>query len=391
MPERPDNSLISARTIRQLDWVLLGAAFLLCVLGVLFVWSASFRLSEQTGDWRATSQPLRQIIWLGISAVVFVAIVAVPYTVFMRLSYACYIVGMGLLVGLLFMPTSSAIQHVFRWYRIGPFLFQPSEYMKVVLVMTLARYLMYRENYRTLPGLIGPFIVALVPMILILKEPDLGTALVFLPILFALLYTAGARRKHLIAIILIGVVSLPVLYYAPHVLEDYQRDRIIAFINPAGHAKDLQSGSYQVINSVIAVGSGGLAGKGWGKGTQNLFGFIPADQTDFIFAVYAEEWGFLGAGLLLFLYFLIFTCGLSIAKSTREPYGRLVAVGVVVMWAVQVFVNIGMTVQLMPVTGIPLPFMSYGGSSLLSSFIALGLLVNVGKNRIPVLADEDFK
>ena len=363
-PESPDNSILSARTVRQIDWLLLGAAAVLCILGVVFVWSASFRLSEQTGDWRATAQPLRQIMWLGISAVVFVVIVAVPYTVFMRLSYLFYVVGMALLVGVLFVPT---IQHVNRWYDLGVFLFQPSEYMKVVLVMALARYLMYRENYRTLPGLIGPFILALVPMILVLKEPDLGTALMFLPILFALLYTAGARRKHLIAIVLIGLASLPALYYAPNVLADYQRERLVAFINPAGHSANLQAGTHQVTNSVIAVGSGGLAGKGWGQGTQNLFGFIPADQTDFIFAVYAEEWGLLGAFFLLFLYFLIFTCGLSIAKSTREPYGRLVAVGVVVMWAVQVFINIGMTVQLMPVTGIPLPFMSYGGSSLLSS------------------------
>ena len=381
-----ENSLISARTLRQIDWVLLGAAALLCVLGVMFVWSASFRLSEQDGDWRATSQPIRQIMWLGISFAVFIGILLVPYTFFMRLSYAFYVVGMALLVGVLFAPS---IQYVHRWYRVGPILFQPSEYMKVVLVMTLARYLMYRENYRTLPGLIGPFIVTLVPLVLVLKEPDLGTALMFLPILFALLYVAGAKRTHLVAILVIGLASLPIIY--TFALEDYQRERLTSFINPAGHVKNLQAGSYQVMNSVTAVASGGAFGKGWGKGPQNLFGFVPADQTDFIFAIFAEEWGFLGAMLLHFLYFLIFTCGLSIAKSTREPYGRLIAVGIVVMWAVQVFINIGMTVQLMPVTGIPLPFMSYGGSSLLSSFIALGLLVNVGKNRIPVLADEDFK
>ena len=386
MLPQEDNSIFSSRTLRQIDWVLLGAAFALCVLGVLFIWSASFRLSEQEGDWRPTTQPLRQIAWLGLSLAVFILMVAVPYRVFMRLSYLFYVLGMALLVGVLFLPS---IKNVHRWYSFGGILFQPSEHMKVVLVMTLARYLMYRENYRTLPGLVGPFILTLVPLVLVLKEPDLGTALIFLPILFALLYVAGARRKHLLAILFIGLASVPILYTC--VLEDYQRERLRSFVNPAGHTGNIDAGSYQVVNSVTAVASGGFTGKGWGRGPQNLFGFIPADTTDFIFAIFAEEWGFLGAILLFFLYFLIFSCGLSIARFTREPYGRLVAVGVVVMWAVQVFINIGMTVQLMPVTGLPLPFMSYGGSSLLSSFIALGLLINVGRRRIPVLADEDFK
>ncbi len=382
-----DRSLLSSRTVRQIDWVILGSALIICTLGVLFIWSASFQL-EQDGDWHASSQPLRQVMWLGVCLVIFVVIVAVPYTVFMRLSYLFYAIIMALLVGVLFVPE---IQHVHRWYRIGGTLFQPGEFVKVILVITLARYLMYRESYRTLIGLAAPLVLALAPMVLVVKEPDIGTSLTLLPILFALLFTAGARRAHLATIIVIGIAALPVLYYTPHVLKDWQRERIIAFVNPESHTQDIRYGSYQVMNSVTAVASGGIAGRGWGQGTQHLFDFIPADQTDFIFAVYAEEWGFLGTLLLLFLYFLIITCGLSVAKSTREPFGRLVAVGVSVMWATQVVINIGMTVQLMPVTGIPLPFMSYGGSSLLSSFIALGLLVSVGRHRIPVLADEDFK
>ncbi|HUU43478.1 MAG TPA: rod shape-determining protein RodA [Planctomycetota bacterium] len=372
----------ASRHLLTIDWLLLAAALAICTIGVAFIWSASLRMNEQTADWHVTTQPMRQVMFLVVSLVAFVAVLVVPYTVVMRFSYLFYVVGIVLLVGVLFQPP---IKHVHRWYSLGGFLFQPSEYMKVILIMTLARYLMYRENYRTLRGLLGPFVLTLGPLMLIVRQPDLGTAIVFVPILFALLYVAGARARHLVTVILIGLVLSPVIYFN---LADYQQKRLISFLSPAEYA---QTGGFQVMNSVCAVASGGLLGKGWSEGTQNLFDFIPADRTDFIFAVLGEEWGFVGTVALLALYFLIFLGGLGIAKSTREPYGRLIAVGVVTLFAMQVFINVGMTIQLMPVTGLPLPFMSYGGSSLLSSFIALGLLINVGKNRIPVLADEDFK
>jgi len=376
----------SRRTLRQIDWLLFTSVLAICVIGVVFIWSASFRISEQTGDWRATSQPVRQIRWLGVALVAFVVMLIVPYTRLMKLSYGLYLVGIVLLGGVFLAP---AVKHVHRWYSFAGVRFQPSEFMKVALIMTLARYLMYRENYRTLRGLVGPFILTLAPMILVVLQPDLGSAMVYPPILFSLLYVAGARKKHLLAVVLVALALTPLIY--TFVLEGYQQERLISFINPSGHAKDMYAGAWHVMNSVCAVGSGGLTGKGWGAGSQNLFGFIPADLTDFIFAVLAEEWGFIGCIGLMVLYYIVFLCGLGIAKSTREPYGRLVAVGVVTMFAVQVLINIGMTVQLMPVTGLPLPFMSYGGSSLLFSFIALGLLINVGKHRVPVLADEDFK
>jgi len=370
--------------IRRIDWLLLGAVLLICAIGVIFIWSASYRLSPDTGEWSATRQPLRQVVWLLLSLGVFVAFLMPKYTFCMRTAYPLYAVGLLLLLGLFAM---TPIRQVRRWYPIGRFLFQPSEFMKVILILTLARYLMYRKNYRTLKGLIAPFILTLIPIMLIVRQPDLGTALVFLPILFALLYVAGAKRKHLVAIIILGLLSMPVLY---SMLRDYQKNRLICFINPE-KPEHKNVGGFQVLNSVCAVGSGGLFGRGWRSGTQQLFDFVPADDTDFIFAVVGEEWGFVGVIGLLTLYFMVFLCGLGIARNTREPFGRLVAVGVVTMLAAQVLINVGMTVQLMPVTGLPLPFMSYGGSSLLSSFIALALLINVGMNNILVLADEDFK
>ena len=375
----------SNRHLLQIDWVLIASALVICAVGVCFIWSASFHRNEHTGAWEQGAQPLRQIMWVGISLIALVVMLILPYTVLMRFSYPLYIAGLLLLVGVLFHPP---IKEVRRWYSLGGVLFQPSEYMKVILIMTLARYLMYRENYRTLKGLLGPFLLTFAPVLLVVQQPDLGTALVFIPILFVLLYVAGARRKHLIAVILIGIAMTPVVYLH---LEHYQQQRILSFISPSDHPRHVQSGGYQVTNSLCAIGSGQLTGRGWGDGPLHRHGFIPAAGTDFIFAVVGEEWGFAGGVGLLLLYCVLFLCGLGIAKSTREPYGRLVAVGVVTMLAMQVFTNVAMTVQLMPVTGLPLPFMSYGGSSLLSSFIALGLLINVGKNRIPVFADEDFK
>ena len=368
---------------RRFDWILLAVVLVICTLGVTFIWSASYHRSDDSGDWEPSAQPVFQIVWVAVGLAVFLMLLVPDYTHFMKAAYPLYVLGVLLLVGLFFTPK---FHNVHRWYRLGTFLFQPSEFMKVIMVLALARYLTYRENYRQLGGLVGPLVLTLLPTVLIVREPDLGTALLLLPVFFAMLYVAGANRRHLIGIALIGLACLPLLYL--YVLKDYQRDRLICFVNPEAY---MQEGGYQIMNAVCAIGSGGMLGKGWGDGTQNLYGFIPADQTDFIFAVLGEEWGFLGAFGLLLLYFTVFICGLSIARNTREPFGRLIAVGVVTMLAVQVLINIGMTVQLMPVTGLPLPFMSYGGSSLLSSFIALALLMNVGMRRVPVLADEDFK
>lgn len=368
---------------RGLNWTILVLVLVVCGIGVLFITSASYRYVDQ-GDWTYSDKPLKQLTWLALGLGVFFAILMVRYRYFMRLSYLLYIAVFAALVVLLLF--GSEINHSRRWFLLGPLRVQPSEFMKIGLILCLARYLMYRENYRRLRGLVGPFFLTLAPMVLIINQPDLGTALVFLPVLFALLYVAGARLKHLFAVMGMGLASFPLLYFT--VLEDYQRERLIAFLNPDAH---LSGRGFQILNALYAIGSGGPFGKGWRQGLQNLLGFIPYDDNDFIFAVLAEEWGLVGGLLLLVLYFLIIMLGLGIARRTREPYGRLVAVGIVVLFTVQVFVNIGMTVHLMPVTGLTLPFVSYGGSSLITCFIALGLLLNIGKNREPVLADEDFK
>ena len=225
---------------------------------------------------------------------------------------------------------------------------------------------------------------------LIVLQPDLGTAALLLPVLFAVLFVAGARRRHLFAVaglILVGGV-ICFLMLPKH---DYRRQRVATFLrqNLLTEEERLASG-YQLEQSKIAVGSGGLRGKGWGKGTQNRLNYLPERHTDFIFAVIAEEGGFIAAAFLLLIYFLLFTSALSIAGRTRDSSGRVFVVGAVALLFTQVFINAGMTMGLAPITGLTLPLVSYGGSSLLSSMIALGLIFNIGMRRIRVLAQDDF-
>ncbi len=371
------------RQFRGSQWIIMLCVLTLCIIGLLFITSASYRYVDQ-GDWTYSDKPAKQAVRLVVGLTAFFIILLFKYTFFMRLSYPIYLVGLVALAGLLLFGRE--INFSKRWLMLGPMRLQPSEFMKLALILCLARYLMYRENYRRLKGLIGPFVLTLAPMLLIINQPDFGTALVLLPVLFALLYVAGARLKHLFAIMGMGLASLPVLYC--FVLPDGRKERILAFLEPEAHASGK---GFQLLNALYAIGSGGLTGKGWRQGLQNILEFIPHDDNDFIFAVLAEEWGFVGALFLLALFFLIILFGLGIAARTREPYGRLVAVGVVTLFSVQMLTNIAVAVHLIPITGLTLPFVSYGGSSVLTCFVALGLLMNVGIHKELVLADEDFK
>jgi len=390
------------RYLRNFDWLILGCVVGLLVIGEVFIWSASYHSLE---NYRGYYEPYakRQVAWIIVSFAVFFILLVPSYRRAAGLAYVIYGAGLFLLVYVILF--GQAAYESRRWISIYRFSFQPSEFMKIIFIIVLARYLMYRKNYRTFKGLLIPFVMTLVPMGLIIIEPDLGTAMILMVVFFGLLYVAGARVKHLLSIIGLGICSIPMFYY--FMLKDYQKMRLASFAlswfgdeKPAwlvsllglgsqieGHAL---RGGYQLNQSLIAVGSGGLFGKGWGLGTQNRLNFLPAHHNDFIFAVIGEEWGLVGCIIVIALYALIIMCGLGIAARTREPFGRLIAVGVVLLFVSQVVINIGMTVGMMPITGLPLPLVSYGGSSLLSSFMALALLMNVGIRRVPVLAAEDF-
>jgi rod shape determining protein RodA len=287
-----------------------------------------------------------------------------------------------------------------RWVRIPllDFSAQPSEFMKLAYVAAMARYLMFRKNYRSFAGLAAPAAMTLGPAALILLEPDLGTALLFPPVFFVMLYVAGARRRHLAALGALGLALMLMAFFADNItgalagrgivfsksvaaLKPYQKARITSFV---------QNTSYQQRQSVMAVGSGKLFGKGWRQGTQNRYNLLPERHTDFIFAVVAEESGFLGCIGLLALYFVILLCSFAVASRTSDPFARLLVTGLFASFAVQMFINAAMTLRLMPITGLTLPLVSYGGSSLTATMLAIALIMNVRLHPTPTFASKVF-
>jgi len=266
-----------------------------------------------------------------------------------------------------------------RWIGIGSFTLQPSEFAKLALIITMAKHLEKKKSLDNLRDLFTVFLHMAVPMLLIAKQPDLGTSLVFVAITFGMMFIAGLSYKMLAGIVAVGVLSLPVVW---QFLKPYQRDRILVFLNP--YLDPLGKG-YHVIQSKIAIGSGKIFGKGLYQGTQNQLDFLPVKHTDFIFAVLGEELGFIGGIVLFCIYFMLLYYSIRVAFKARDLLGTYMVVGVVSMWAFQILVNIGMNVGIMPVTGIPLPFMSYGGSSFIMNMMAAGLILNVGMRRQKIL------
>jgi rod shape determining protein RodA len=298
----------------------------------------------------------------------------------------------------------------YRSIRLPGFSLQPSEFMKVSYILAMAWYLRFRKNYRTIDGLLLPILFSVVPMVLILFEPDLGTVLLFIPVLFGMLYVAGARIKHLGGIILIGLIVAPFTFMKLHA---YQKSRIMAVAlqsktfrdkieeNPEKYAFtgvgkrearewEVSSGM-QLVRSKAALGSGGFIGQGWGRGTYVEYNFLPDRHNDFVFAIVGHQWGLLGCLIVLGCYVVIVVAGVEIASVTPEPCGRLLAMGVVCLIAAQTVINVGMTVGLMPITGMTLPFVSYGGSSLMTNFVAATLLISVSQNRPFTLARKPFE
>jgi rod shape determining protein RodA len=382
--------MIDTKAIKEFDWVMFVSVLLLVGIGVTFIWSAKYMEAAGDGLLRILSVPqVRfQLQFAGLGVVLFIFLLKVDIQTFCRYAYVLYGFGVVLLVYVLL--KGSEAKGAARWIEVAGQRFQPSEFMKVALVLCLARYLRNRDTQRMLTGLVPPLLLTLAPMGLILLQPDLGTSLVMAPVPFVLLYAAGARLRHLLPVLGLGLAAMPTLLFLHHLgyklfLKEYQWARITSFLNPQS---DAAGSGYQIIQSLIAIGSGGLLGKGLGEGTQNRLNFLPERHTDFIFSVIGEEWGFMGAVGVLLLYALVFVGGIGIAARTKDPFGRLLAVGMMVILGVQVLINVGMTMRLCPVTGLTLPFISYGGSSLLTSFIMVSLVVSVGMRQPLLLAKE---
>ncbi|MDW7651146.1 MAG: rod shape-determining protein RodA [Bacillota bacterium] len=364
--------LFDRRLFRHFDYLLLLTIFTIMLVSLLVIFS--------TTRYNLTGDPFyymkRQAIWFGVSLSVMFVITSIDYTQFYKISPFIYGLNAALLLAVIFLGKEGGGAQ--RWIDLKFFNLQPSEFAKLIIIITLARHLAAREGYfESALSVIPAFLHVAVPIGLIFLQPDLGTSIVFIAILFGMLYMAGAKFRHLFSYAAAGVVvGFPLLWFN---LKDYQRLRLIVFMNP--EVDKLGSG-YQIIQSMIAVGSGGLWGKGlFSLGTQNELLFLSEHHTDFIFSALAEETGFIGGVILILLFTLLIFRVLRIAVNAKDTYGMLICIGVATMLTFQVLINIGMTIGMMPVTGLPLPFMSYGGSSLLMNMMAMGVVLGIGMRR----------
>ncbi len=363
MQARQRNQKFSARdAIFGMGGVIVFFIMIILMISISFIDSVS------------ASYASKQMQWIVVAFFVSLIAMYFDYRWLVRNSWLLYGLGIFLLfatAGMGEMRNGSR-----RWIKLGPILFQTSDFMKIATILLLARILSQNSNKEKLMSLFLPFGVVALPCSLILLQPDMGTSLVFVPILFAMIFIAGANTKHLKTIIIMALLLLPIVY--SYGLKDYQQKRVKMFLfQNTMTQKERQAEGYHLTQSMIAHGSGGFAGKGLGEGTQNRHGFLPERHTDFIFAVVGEEWGFIGTTVLLLLYLFLFSAMLMAAYSVSCSSGQLIIVGVVALMVMQTLVNTSMTVGMAPITGLPLPFMSYGGTSLLFCCCCVGIILSI--------------
>lgn len=353
------------------NYPLAAVAVALGVFGLITVKSATLHAADGSGD------VTRQLVYLIIGVIAMLVFAFVDYHLWQRWALPIYLVNVLILAAVALAGHSA--QGAQRWIGVGPIVFQPSEPAKLLTTLSIAAILADpRRNYRRLRDLWAPLAAVLPPTLLVLKQPDLGTALIFVIMLSAMLFFALPSLWNFVAYATGVVAAGAFAVFTKSVLKEYQRQRLLVFLHPQF---DPQGAGWSLIQSKIAVGSGQLTGKGLYQGTQTQLGFVPAHATDFIFTVIGEELGFVGALLLLVLYAALFGLGMLAVTSARDKYGLLVAAGLVAMLLFQVLINVGMTVGIMPITGIPLPFISYGGSSLITCFMVVGVLLNIHVQR----------
>ena len=426
----------------KIDWVFLLTVVVLVIIGLLTIYSTGYNGQKGGTD----SEFYMQLLWIVLGAGLFFLTITVDYHKYVE--WALYLYALGLILLLATLVLGSYQRNIKAWIGIGKFSFQPSEFMKLFAIVALAKFLtLLGDAIRDIRNFFISFLVIIPPMALISLQPDFGTALVFVPMAFAMMFISGARVGHIISlvalsglalgiplvvayfkvtgdmngwlisilssskilltvsVVLAGVALLSFLIYffvrgkvfmkfalavviiplglsaaavLNNYLKPYQQKRIAIFIDPE---IDPRGAGYNIIQSKIAIGSGGLVGKGFMKGSQSQLSFLPEKKTDFVFSSFGEEWGFLGCFFLIGVYFLFIYKGVMIIYHSRDLLGSLIATGVVSMFLFHIFINIGMATGMMPVTGLPLPFISYGGSNLLMNLVAVGLLFNIEMRR----------
>jgi rod shape determining protein RodA len=361
--------MFGERTTPRIDLNFLGTAIVLAMIGCLLVYSATFFNEPGLGTFK------RQMLWVVIGLILVAIILTVDYHVLFDIAPILYGIGIVLLIYLLLWGQLTA--NVKSWIRIGGFQFQPSEFMKVFTALMLARFFDSNDRaYLDFRSFMKAMAIIGLPVGLIIIQPDFGTAASFFPLIAVAMFFGGIRPRIWAAMILVAMIALPVGWLA--FLKPYQKERIMIFMNPE---RDPLGSGYQVTQAKIAIGSGGIHGKGFRHGTQGKFGFVPEHHTDFIFAVLGEEWGFVGVIVVLGLYLYLVFQALTFAKHARDRGGTFLIICLIMFFVFHVLINVAMQIGILPTTGIPLPLISYGGSSTMMFFIAIGLIANVDMRR----------
>lgn len=359
------------RNWRRWDWTIILSTLLLVFFGIVAIGSATH--INQTG-FHFSTLVVKQLIFFILNVLVVIGLQFLDYHKLKNWANGIYIITILMLLAVIFVGTSALGAQ--RWIQLGPITIQPSEFSKLLMIICMAKMLSSRyEQLNSFKSLFIPAIYVGFPILLVFMQPDLGTSLVYIAIFIGMVFVSGIHMRLVRIIGTVGTLLMPLAWF---VLKDYQKQRILVFINPD---IDPFGSGYHIIQSKIAIGSGTILGKGLFNGTQSQLNFLPENHTDFIFSVIGEELGFIGCSIVLMLLFLLIYRSISVAYTCNDKFGMLLAVGIGSMLAFEVLVNVGMTMGIMPVTGIPLPFISYGVSALTTNMISIGILLNISNQR----------
>ncbi len=358
------------RELKNVEWTILIVAIILCIIGLVALFSATNETEHDDFN--------KQCIWFVVSIIIMIGVMIIDYETLVKISPIFYGLFIILLIGVLFTPE---INGATSWFDIGFFSFQPGEFAKIFVILFLALAISRiqergKQEINRPTRLLILLAVLGIPVLLIIKQPDFGTAAAFIVAAALIIIAAGIDKKYIIATIILVIVSVPLIYN--FILPEHAKQRIDIFLNPES---DPRGAGYNIIQSKIAIGAGGLTGMGLLKGNQTQLGYLYPKSTDFIFAVIGEEMGFIVAGTVVILYVLLITKSLYVAKTAKDEVGSLIATGITGVFLFHFVENIGMVMGLLPITGVPLPFVSYGGSSLMTNFMLIGILLNISSKR----------
>jgi len=358
------------KTFKNIEWSILICTILLITIGLVALYSATMNTEHEEFH--------KQLIWLGISVPIFIIVFFIDYELLAKISPILYGISILLLIAVLF---TEPISGASSWFNIGSFSLQPSEFAKIVVILLLAFFIARlqkkgRDEISRITRLFLTMLIVALPVLLIALQPDYGTAMAFIFAIIAILFVAGIKKRYIITAIILTVVAVPLLYF--FVLPDHAKTRIDVFLNPE---MDPRGAGYNILQSKLAIGAGEMFGMGFTKGNQTQLGFLYPKTTDFIFSVIGEELGFIIAASVIVLYIILITKAIYIAKTAKDDIGSYISAGIAGILIFHMTENIGMTMGLLPITGVPLPFVSYGGSSLLTNLILIALLLNISGRR----------